>query len=163
MMRPIVQHVAALTEREQVLEPIVGRIAVQVRRCEHDARHLKPSCLHKVGPAGGPSSAIPPYAGGQYSQLVGIGVGKRRWYATIFSFDRPRSRSVSTERHGRSLSRAGFTLHSSGRPGPLSSQSLIFTHASSVFIPTVPPNIARLCSAVYDNTHRLCGVTTSKV
>jgi hypothetical protein len=31
-----------------------------VRRCEHDARHPKSRCLHKVGPAGGPSSAIPP-------------------------------------------------------------------------------------------------------
>ena len=93
-------------------------------------------------------------AGGQYSQLVCIGVGKRRWYATILSFDRPRSRSVSTERHGRSLSRAGFTLRSSARPWPLPWQSLIFTHASSVFIPTAP-HISRLCSAVYDNTHRL--------
>ena len=60
MVRPIVQHVAALTERAQILWPIVGRIAVEVRRCEHDARHPKPSCLHKVWPAGGPSSAIPP-------------------------------------------------------------------------------------------------------
>jgi hypothetical protein len=29
-------------------------------------------------------------AGGRYPQLEGVGVGKRRWYATIFSFDRPR-------------------------------------------------------------------------
>ena len=60
MVRPIVQHVAALTERAQILQSIVGRIAVQVRRCEHDARHPKPRCLHKVGPAGRPSSTIPP-------------------------------------------------------------------------------------------------------
>src|SRR5271165_477033 len=60
MVRPVVQHVAALTECAQILWPIVGRIAVQVRRCEHDARHPKPSCLHKVGPAGRPSSAIAP-------------------------------------------------------------------------------------------------------
>ena len=60
MVRPIVQHVAALTERAQIFQPIVGGIAVQVRRCEHDARHPKPSCLHKVGPTGGTSSAIPP-------------------------------------------------------------------------------------------------------
>jgi hypothetical protein len=31
-----------------------------MRRCEHDARLPKPSCVHKVGPAGGPSSSIPP-------------------------------------------------------------------------------------------------------
>ena len=45
-------------------------------------------------------------------------VGKRRWYATIFSFDRPRSRSISTERRGGSLSQAGFTPRSSS-PWPL--------------------------------------------
>ena len=60
MVRPIVQHVAALTERAQVLEPIVGRIAVQVRRREHDARHPTPSRLLEVGPSGGTPSAIPP-------------------------------------------------------------------------------------------------------
>ena len=64
--------------------------------------------------------------------VVGVGVGKRRWYATIFSFDRPRSRSISTERRGRSLSRARFTPRSSFlRPQA-------FTHASSVIIPAVP-------------------------
>jgi hypothetical protein len=41
MVRPIVQHVAALTERAQILRPIVGRVAIQVRRCEHDERHPK--------------------------------------------------------------------------------------------------------------------------
>jgi len=60
MVRPVVQHVAALTERAQVLQPIIGRIAVQVRRGEHDARHPKPSCVHKVGPSGRPCSTIPP-------------------------------------------------------------------------------------------------------
>jgi hypothetical protein len=47
-----VQHVAALTERAEILHPIVGRVAIQVRRCEHDARHPKPSRLHKIGPSG---------------------------------------------------------------------------------------------------------------
>jgi hypothetical protein len=76
-------------------------------------------------------------AGGQHPQPVGVGVGKRRWYATIFSFDRPRSRSMSTERRGGSLSRAGFTPRSSSL-WPLPWQSLVFTHASPVFIPAVP-------------------------
>jgi hypothetical protein len=31
-----------------------------VRRREHDARHPEPSCLHKVGPTGRTSTAIPP-------------------------------------------------------------------------------------------------------
>jgi hypothetical protein len=50
----------ALTEGPQILQPVVGGIAVQVRRCEHDARHPKPGCLHKVGPTGRASTAIPP-------------------------------------------------------------------------------------------------------
>ena len=37
MMRPIVQHVAALTEGPQVGEPVVGRIAVEMGGGEHDA------------------------------------------------------------------------------------------------------------------------------
>ena len=69
-------------------------------------------------------------AGGRHPQPVGVGVGKRRWYATIFSFDRPRSRSVSAERRGRSLSRVGFTPCSSARPWPLPRHSLVFTHVS---------------------------------
>jgi hypothetical protein len=60
MVRPIVQHVAALTEGLQISQPIVGGIAVQVRRREYDARHPEPSCLHKVGPTGRTSTAMPP-------------------------------------------------------------------------------------------------------
>jgi hypothetical protein len=60
MVRPIVQHVAALTERAQILHPIVGRVAIQVRRCEHNARHPKPSRLDKIGPSGRVPSAVPP-------------------------------------------------------------------------------------------------------
>jgi hypothetical protein len=60
MVRSIVQHVTALTERAQILSPIVGRIAVQMRRCEHDAGHPNARRLHKVRPAGRPPSAIPP-------------------------------------------------------------------------------------------------------
>jgi hypothetical protein len=60
MVRSIVQHVAALTERAQILHPIVRRIAVKMRRREYDARHPEPRCLHKVGPSGHSSPAIPP-------------------------------------------------------------------------------------------------------
>jgi hypothetical protein len=45
---------------EAILHPIVGRVAIQVRRCEHDARHPKPSRLHKIGPSGRAPSAVPP-------------------------------------------------------------------------------------------------------
>jgi hypothetical protein len=77
-------------------------------------------------------------AGGRYPKLVGVGVGKRRWYATIFSLDRPRSRSISTERRGRSRSQAGLTLRSSS-PWLPPCRPLVFTRAdSSLFTPAVP-------------------------
>ena len=60
MVRPIVQHVAALTEGPQIFQPIVGGIAVQVCRREYDARHSKLSGLHKVGPPGDAPLAISP-------------------------------------------------------------------------------------------------------
>jgi hypothetical protein len=60
MMRSVVQHVAALAKRAQILEPIVGWVAVEVGCGEHDARRPKPSYLYEMGPAGRPSSAISP-------------------------------------------------------------------------------------------------------
>jgi hypothetical protein len=60
MVRSIVQQVAALAERAQILEPIVRRIAVEMGGCEHDARRPKPGCFHKIGPTSRPPSAIPP-------------------------------------------------------------------------------------------------------
>jgi hypothetical protein len=49
---------------------------------------------------------------------VGVGVGKRRWCATIFSFDRPRSQSISTERRGRFPSRASLPARRLRGPCP---------------------------------------------
>ena len=60
MVWPIMQHVTALTERAEIPQPVVGRIAVQMRRRKHDARHPEPRCLHKVGPSSHPSATIPP-------------------------------------------------------------------------------------------------------
>ena len=60
MVRSIVQHVAALTERAEVLQPVVGRVAVEMGRREHDTGHPEPSRLYKVGPSGHPAAAIPP-------------------------------------------------------------------------------------------------------
>jgi hypothetical protein len=47
-LRQMVRHVTAPTECAQILQPIVGRVAIQVRRCEHDARHPKPSRRNSV-------------------------------------------------------------------------------------------------------------------
>ena len=82
---------------------------------------------------------------------AGVGTGKRRWYATIFSVERPRSRSISTERRGRSVSRAG----SAPRSWSPSCRPLDFTRATSVFTSAV---CSHQCSAVYGNTHRPYGV-----
>ncbi len=60
MMRPVLQHVAALAERAQIRHTIVGRIAVEMCRCKHDACHSEPRCLHEVGPSGHPTATVPP-------------------------------------------------------------------------------------------------------
>ncbi len=169
MVRPIVQHVATLTERAQRSGQQAGRPrrSRQVAACSSNqrpsgrqrrrARCGRPQRWHLPSPrskrtwrlssrqCGGRAVAAQgglaslcrllgssPHidAGGRYP--LGVGVGKRRWYATIFSVDRPRSRSISTERRGWSLSRAGFTPRSSSSPWPLPGRPLVFTCASSV-------------------------------
>ena len=59
-MRSVLQHVAALAKRAQIGHPIIGRIAIEVCRCEHDARRPEPCCLHEIGPSGDPSAAVSP-------------------------------------------------------------------------------------------------------
>ena len=39
MTLPVVQHVAALTEGAQIIQPIVGRVTVKMRGSKHDARY----------------------------------------------------------------------------------------------------------------------------
>ena len=60
MLRSVLQHMTALTECAQIGHPIISRIAVQVCRREHDARHPEPYYLHEVGPSSRPSAAVPP-------------------------------------------------------------------------------------------------------
>jgi hypothetical protein len=60
MVRSIVQHVAALAKRAQIPKPIVGRVAVEVGRREHDARCPKSGCLHEIGPPCRPPTPIAP-------------------------------------------------------------------------------------------------------
>jgi hypothetical protein len=59
-MRPIVEHVASLTERAEVPQAVVGRVAVKMRGREHDARYPVPACLDQVGPVAGTAAAIAP-------------------------------------------------------------------------------------------------------
>ena len=80
-------------------------------------------------------------AGGRQPKLMGV--GKRRWYATIFSFERPRSRSMSTQRPCGSLSRAGLTPRSSFS-SHLPCQPRVFTQSSPVFIPAVLPSFTSI-------------------
>ena len=60
MLWPVMQHVAALTEGAQVGQPVVGRIAVEMRRRQHDACSSQACCLHEIGPPGQFAAAIPP-------------------------------------------------------------------------------------------------------
>jgi len=60
VMRTIVQHVAALTEAAQIAQSVVGRIVIQVRGGEHDARRPHPPRLFEVGPSGDAATAIAP-------------------------------------------------------------------------------------------------------
>ena len=54
------QQVAPLTERPEVGEPVIGRVAVEMRGCEYDTGHPELGCIHKVGPAGQAPSSVPP-------------------------------------------------------------------------------------------------------
>jgi hypothetical protein len=59
-MWAIVDQVAALTEAAEVAQPVVGRIMIQVRSGEHDARRPQPHHLLQVGPAGGAAAPVAP-------------------------------------------------------------------------------------------------------
>ncbi len=60
MLRPILQHVTALTERTQIRQTIIGGITVETYRREHGTSHPKPCGLHEIGPSCHPSAAAPP-------------------------------------------------------------------------------------------------------
>jgi hypothetical protein len=60
MMRSVLQHMAALTERAQICHSIIGWIGVQVSRREHDARHPEPCCFQEIWPSSQPFAAVPP-------------------------------------------------------------------------------------------------------
>ena len=57
---PPTQHVTALAERAEVPQPVVGRVAVQVRGREHDARLPIPGRLDEIRPPGCSPTAIAP-------------------------------------------------------------------------------------------------------
>ena len=59
-MRTIVDHVTALTEAAQIAQAVVGRIVIQVRGSEHDARCPHPHDLFKVGPMGDAAMSVTP-------------------------------------------------------------------------------------------------------
>ena len=51
MKRPVMQYMAALTEAFQVGKPVVGGVAVEMRRGEHDAGQADVHRLDQVRPA----------------------------------------------------------------------------------------------------------------
>ena len=60
MVRPIVQHVATLAEGAEVPQSVVGRVAIEMRGREHDARLPKPGRLDEIRPPGYSPTAIAP-------------------------------------------------------------------------------------------------------
>jgi hypothetical protein len=60
VVRPVMRHVAALAEGAQVLHPVVGRVAIEMRRGEHDPGHPELGGFHKIGPPGRASLSVPP-------------------------------------------------------------------------------------------------------
>jgi hypothetical protein len=63
VMRPIMQHVAALAERAEIGEPVVRGIAIKVGGSEHDASGAQPRRLNQVGPACEAASLVAPVSG----------------------------------------------------------------------------------------------------
>jgi hypothetical protein len=61
-MRHIVQHVAALAQAAKVAQPVVRRVAVEVRGGEHDAGETQARSLDQIRPAAGLALAIAPGA-----------------------------------------------------------------------------------------------------
>src|SRR5271156_3869637 len=62
MLRPVMQHMAALAQAAQVAEPVVGGIAVEVRGSQHDPGGAQLDRLHQVGPAGRTAAPVTPSA-----------------------------------------------------------------------------------------------------
>ena len=60
MVRPVVDHVAALTQAAQVSQSVVSRIVIEVGRGQDDAGLPYPGCFLDIGPAGGTTAAIAP-------------------------------------------------------------------------------------------------------
>jgi len=60
VVRPVMQHMAALAEGAQVLHPIVGRVAVNMRRSEHYTGRPELGGFHKIGPPGRTPLSVPP-------------------------------------------------------------------------------------------------------
>jgi hypothetical protein len=60
MAGPVVQHVAPLTEGTQIVQSIVGRITVEMRSGENNARHSERGCFHQIRPLGCSPAAIAP-------------------------------------------------------------------------------------------------------
>ena len=60
VVRPVMQHVAALAERAQVGEAVVTGVAVQMGSSQYDAGGPKPCHLDQVGPASRTTAPVTP-------------------------------------------------------------------------------------------------------
>src|ERR1700760_2750508 len=60
MVRPILQQVAALTKCAEIRQPVISRVAVEMRRRKHDTRHPEPCGLEEIWPSSDAALAISP-------------------------------------------------------------------------------------------------------
>src|SRR5690242_12474289 len=60
MVRPIVDHVAALTEAFKIAQPAIARVMIEVGRCQDDAGSPHPGHFLQIGPPGRPPAPIAP-------------------------------------------------------------------------------------------------------
>ena len=60
MMRPVVEHMAALAEAAQVAQAVIGRIVIEVRGGKYDTRRPAAGHVLEVRPVRGAAAAIAP-------------------------------------------------------------------------------------------------------
>ena len=60
MVRPIMDHMAALAQAPEIAQPVVARIVIEMRRGQDHPGVPDLHGFHEIGPSGGPAAAIAP-------------------------------------------------------------------------------------------------------
>src|SRR5262249_18588576 len=60
MVRPVVDHVAALAQAFEIAPPVIARIVIKVRSRQYNPGSPHLYCLFEIGPSSRPTAAITP-------------------------------------------------------------------------------------------------------